>query len=68
MKYERLETILIRQQNQYIQQLEQQLGVYEEKDKVQEELILNLNNALELLSGELSRVKAELENEQQKEK
>ncbi|MBO5487946.1 MAG: hypothetical protein J5988_13660 [Eubacterium sp.] len=68
MKYESLETILIRQQNQYIQQLEQQLGVYEEKDKVQEELILNLNNALELLSGELSRVKAELENEQQKEK
>lgn len=68
MNYESLETKLIRQQSQYIQQLEEQLGVYKEKDKVQEQLIQNLNNALELLSGELSRVKAEKESEIQKEK
>lgn len=68
MNYESLETKLIRQPSQYIQQLEEQLGVYKEKDKVQEQLIQNLNNALELLSGELSRVKAEKESEIQKEK
>lgn len=68
MNYESLETNLIRKQNQYIKQLEEQLNVYKEKDKVQEQLIQNLNNALELLSGELSRVKAEKESEIQKEK
>lgn len=68
MNYESFETKLIRQQNQYIKQLEEQLSVYKEKDKVQEELILNLNNALELLAEELSRAKAEKEHEPQKEK
>lgn len=68
MNYESLETNLIRKQKQYIKQLEEQLNVYKEKDKVQEQLIQNLNNALELLSGELSRVKAEKESEIQKEK
>lgn len=62
MNYESLETKLIQHQNQYIKQLEEQLKVYEEKDKVQEELILNLNNALEFLAEELSKVKAEKES------
>ena len=62
MNYESLETNLIRKQNQYIKQLEEQLKVYEEKDKAQEELILNLNNALEFLAEELSKVKAEKES------
>ena len=62
MNYESLETKLIQHQNQYIKQLEEQLKVYEEKDKAQEELILNLNNALEFLAEELSKVKAEKES------
>lgn len=66
MNYESLEANLIRKQNLYIKQLEEQLNVYKEKDKVQEQLIQNLNHALELLSGELSRVKAEKESEIQK--
>ncbi len=58
MNYESLETKLIRQQNLYIRQLEEQLSVYEEKDKAQELLIEQLNQALDLLAEELSHVKA----------
>lgn len=58
MNNEKLETTLIRQQR-YIRQLEEQLAVYEEKDKAQELLIENLNRALELFAEELSRTKAE---------
>lgn len=68
MNYESLETKLIQQQNLYIKQLEEQLDVYKEKDKVQEELIRNLNNALDLLAEELSKAKAEKDSEPQKEK
>lgn len=57
MNYESLETKLIRQQNLYIRQLEEQLAVYEEKDKAQELLIEQLNHALDLLAEELSCVK-----------
>lgn len=59
MNNERSETKLIQQQNQYIQLLEEQLTVYEEKDKAQELLIENLNRTLELFAEELSRTKAE---------
>lgn len=58
MNNEKLETTLIRQQR-YIRQLEEQLAVYEEKDKAQELLIEKLNRALELFTEELSRTKAE---------
>lgn len=61
MNNERLETKLIQQQNQYIQQLEKQLAVYEEKDKAQEDLIETLNRTLELFAEELSKAKAEKE-------
>ena len=61
MYNERLETKLIQQQNQYIQQLEKQLAVYEEKDKAQEDLIETLNRTLELFAEELSKAKAEKE-------
>lgn len=52
---------LIRKQNQYIRQLEEQLAVYEEKDKAQELLIEKLNEALELFAQELSEAKAKKE-------
>lgn len=58
MNNEKLETTLIQQQR-YIRQLEEQLAVYEEKDKAQELLIEKLNRALELFAEELSRTKAE---------
>lgn len=61
MGYENLETKLIRSQNLYIQQLEEQLAVYKEKDEAQEKLIEKLNHALEVLSYELSRLKSEKE-------
>ena len=61
MKYENLETELIRKQNLYIRQLEEQLHVYMEKDKAQELLIEKLNHMLDLLTEELARVKAEKE-------
>ena len=61
MSYENLETKLIRSQNLYIQQLEEQLAVYREKDEAQEKLIEKLNYALEVLSDELSRLKSEKE-------
>jgi len=59
MHYENLETKLIQQQNLYIQQLEEQLAVYKEKDQMQEQLIENLEHALNILSDELSRLKQE---------
>lgn len=61
MNNERLETKLIQQQNLYIRQLEEQLAVYEEKDKAQELLIEKLNQALELFAEELSRLNDEKE-------
>ena len=57
MKRENMEAELIRQQNLYIHQLEEQLDVYREKDKAQGVLIEKLNHALDLLAGELARVK-----------
>ena len=54
---------LIRQQDQYIRQLEEQLAVYEEKDKAQELLIEKLNQALDIFAQELSRQKAEQEKQ-----
>ena len=61
MKSENHETELIRKQNLYIRQLEEQLYVCMEKDKAQELLIEKLNHMLELLTEELARVKAEKE-------
>ena len=54
-----LQTRIIRQQSQYIRQLEEQLAVYEEKDKAQELLIEKLNLALDVFAEELSKAKAE---------
>ncbi len=62
MNYESLETKLIQQQNLYIRQLEEQLAVYEEKDKAQELLIEQLNQTLDLFAQELSHAKAGNEN------
>lgn len=45
---------LIKKQGLYIRQLEEQLAVYEEKDKAQELLIENLNRALALFAEEAS--------------
>lgn len=59
MGYENLETKLIRSQNLYIRQMEEQLAVYKQKDEAQEKLIGELNHALEILSDELSRLKQE---------
>ncbi len=60
MNYEGLETKLI--QKQYIRQLEEQLAVYEKKNKAQELLIEQLNQSLDLLAGEISRLKTEKED------
>ncbi len=49
---------LIKKQGLYIRQLEEQLAVYEAKDKAQELLIENLNQALALFAGEVSGAKA----------
>lgn len=57
MQYEKLEKKLIQQQDIYIRQLEEQLAVYKEKDRTQEQLIENLEHALNVLSDELSRLK-----------
>lgn len=65
MNNERFETKLIQQQNLYIRQLEEQLAVYEEKDKAQELLIEKLNQALELFTEELSRINDEKEKNSQ---
>lgn len=59
MDYESLETKLIRQQNEYIRQLEEQLSVYREKDKAQELLIEKFSRTLEIFEEELSMVKEE---------
>lgn len=67
MDYESLETKLIRQQNEYIRQLEEQLSVYREKDKAQELLIEKFSRTLEIFEEELSRVKAEKAEEIQAE-
>ena len=66
MDYASLETKLIQQQNQYIQELEEQLNIYKEKDKSQEKLIQTQNEALELFAEEISKLKAEKEKESQK--
>lgn len=52
---------LIQKQNRYIRQLEEQLAVYQEKDKAQELLIEKLNQALELFAQELSAAKTKKE-------
>ncbi len=54
---------LIKKQEQYIRQLEEQLAVYETKDKAQELLIEKLNQTLGLFAEELSRQKAGQEKE-----
>ena len=66
MDYASLETKLIQQQNQYIQELEEQLNIYKEKDKAQEKLIQTQNEALELFAEEIYKLKAEKEKESQK--
>lgn len=66
MNYESLETKLIQRQNQYIRELEEQLGIYKEKDKAQEKLIQTLNETLDLFAEEISRLKAEKEGGSQK--
>lgn len=68
MDYDSFEKRLIQKQNLYIKQLEEQLDVYREKDKAQELLIENLNQALDLFTEELTKIKAEKEEERQKEK
>lgn len=67
MNYESFDTKLIQKQNIYIRQLKEQIAVYQEKDKTQELLIEKLNQALELLTEELSRVKSEQEEHVRKE-
>lgn len=66
MNYESLEAKLIREQNAYIRQLEEQLDVYREKDEKQELLIEKLNDMLDLLAGEISRLKDEKDGEGRK--
>ncbi|MDE7248246.1 MAG: hypothetical protein K2N43_10215 [Lachnospiraceae bacterium] len=63
MDRKNLEADLIRKQNQYIRQLEEQLAVYEEKDKAQELLIEKLNQTLDLFAEELSRAKEKEETD-----
>lgn len=62
MDRKNLEADLIRKQNRYIRQLEEQLAVYQEKDKAQELLIEKLNQTLDLFAEELSRAKKKEEN------
>ncbi|MDE7252179.1 MAG: hypothetical protein K2O32_04475 [Acetatifactor sp.] len=57
MDRKNLEADLIRKQNRYIQHLEEQLAVYQKKDKAQELLIEKLNQTLDLFAEELSRAK-----------
>lgn len=68
MNHERFEVKLIQQQNLYIQNLEEQLEVCEEKIKTQELLIEKLEEALTLFGEELSKIKAEKEQPAGKEK
>lgn len=53
MKHESPETRLIREQNQYIQILEEQLDVCREQLKAQEQLIEEQNQALALFAEAL---------------
>lgn len=59
---------LIKKQQMYIRQLEEQLAVYEKKDKAQELLIENLNRALDLFAEEVSMTKALKEKKNPEEK
>ncbi len=59
MNYENLEKKLILQQDLYIRQLEGQLAAYKEKDQAQEQLIENMEHALNVLSDEISKLKQE---------
>ncbi len=59
---------LIKQQHQHIRQLEEQLAVYEKRDKAQELLIENLNRALDLFAEEVSMTKALKEKKNPEEK
>lgn len=62
MDRKNLEADLIRKQNRYIRQLEEQLAVYQEKDRAQELLIEKLNQTLDLFAEGLSRAKKKEEN------
>lgn len=57
MDYRGLEKEIIRKQGAYIRQLEEQLDIYQEKDRAQERLIEEQGHMLDLLTAELSRVK-----------
>ena len=52
MDYESFEKKLIQQQNILIQQLEEQLDVYRQKDKYQELLIEKLNDTLDIFESQ----------------
>lgn len=55
MKHENPETKLIREQNQYIRVLEEQLDVCKRQIKAQEVLIEKQNQALELFADAFSK-------------
>lgn len=55
MKQEDSRTKLIREQERYIQVLEEQLDAYREQTRVQELLIEEQNQALALFAGALSK-------------
>ena len=57
MDRKNLEADLIRKQNKYIRQLEEQLAVYKKKDTAQELLIEKLNQTLDLFAEEISMAK-----------
>ena len=57
MDYSGLEKEIIRKQGAYIRQLEEQLDIYQEKDRAQELLIEEQGRMLDLLKDELSRGK-----------
>lgn len=66
MNCEGLESKLIQRQNQYIQELEEQLSIYKEKDNAQKNLIRTLNDILDLFAEEIPGLKAEKEGGNQK--
>ena len=57
MDYSGLEKEMIRKQGAYIRQLDEQLDIYQKKDRAQERLIEEQGHMLDLLTAELSRVK-----------
>lgn len=57
MDYRELEKEIIRKQGAYIRQMEEQIEIYQQKDRAQELLIEEQGRMLELLKDELSRVK-----------